>query len=190
MDEINGMPTGFEIVQTEGAIGECVEIATSEKFSTKSHVGDSLIILNENNFKICNHEDKSDQFPNHRIRGGNIRLEEMFRDEYRLHRGRLKNRGVLFLEQLIEPYTNRMMKWSHFLVKNNLCKGPEPLWYNKLSEMVIDVEEDDRVKTHCVISRNLDEGKTILRKELLPSTRKESNKETIMWEKGEENILV
>lgn len=45
------------------------EIATSKKFSTKSHVGDSLIILNENNFKICNHEDESDQFPNHRIRG-------------------------------------------------------------------------------------------------------------------------
>uniref|UniRef100_U9SW05 Protein kinase domain-containing protein n=1 Tax=Rhizophagus irregularis (strain DAOM 181602 / DAOM 197198 / MUCL 43194) TaxID=747089 RepID=U9SW05_RHIID len=93
------------------------EIATSKKFSTKSH-------------------------------RGNIRIEEIFRDEYRLHRDRLKNRGGLFLEQLIEPYTNRMMKWSHFLAKNNLCKGPEPLWYKKLSEMVIDVEEDDRVVKH------------------------------------------
>ncbi|CAB4402959.1 unnamed protein product [Rhizophagus irregularis] len=74
---------------------------------------------------------ESDQFPNHRIRGGSIRIEEIFRDEYRLHRDRLKNRGVLFLEQLIEPYANRMMKWSHFLAKDNLCKGPEPLWYKK-----------------------------------------------------------
>ncbi|CAG8509039.1 15803_t:CDS:2 [Rhizophagus irregularis] len=77
-----------------------------------------------------------------------IATKEIFRDEYRLHRDRLKNRGGLFLEQLIEPYTNRMMKWSHFLAKNNLCKGPEPLWYKKLSEMVIDVEEDDRVVKH------------------------------------------
>ncbi|CAB4373649.1 unnamed protein product [Rhizophagus irregularis] len=115
---------------------------------------------------------------------GNIRIEEIFRDEYRLHRDRLKNRGGLFLEQLIEPYTNRMMKWSHFLAKNNLCKGSEPLWYKKLSEMVIDVEEDDRVVKHITSFQEILTRETILRKELLPSTRKESNKEIIMWEKG------
>ncbi|PKK76052.1 hypothetical protein RhiirC2_735220 [Rhizophagus irregularis] len=77
-----------------------------------------------------------------------------------------------------------MMKWSHFLAKNNLCKGSEPLWYKKLSEMVIDVEEDDRVVKHITSFQEILTRETILRKELLPSTRKESNKEIIMWEKG------
>lgn len=41
------------------------EMVTSDKFPTKTHVGDALIILNENNFKIYNHEIIDDQFPNH-----------------------------------------------------------------------------------------------------------------------------
>ncbi|PKC55112.1 hypothetical protein RhiirA1_476150 [Rhizophagus irregularis] len=44
----------------------CVSVmVTSDKFPTKMHVGDALIILNENNFKICNHKIIDDQFPNH-----------------------------------------------------------------------------------------------------------------------------
>jgi hypothetical protein len=82
------------------------------------------------------------------------------------------------------------MKWAHFLAKGNLFKAPEPLWYKKLSEMVIDIEEDNRsIKNNYIILRKFGEGKIILRKELPPSTRKECNKEIIMWKKGEEDMF-
>lgn len=52
------------------------EVATSDKVSTKLHIGESLIILNENSFRLCDHEDINDQWPKHRIEGGNIRIED------------------------------------------------------------------------------------------------------------------
>ncbi|PKY57362.1 hypothetical protein RhiirA4_549622 [Rhizophagus irregularis] len=100
-------------------------MATSDKFPTKTHVGDALIILNENYFKICYHEIIDDQFSNHRVKGGNIRIEEIFGTYYKIYRDRISHRKVLFLEQLMEPFTSRLMKWSHFLMKNGLTVDVE-----------------------------------------------------------------
>ncbi|CAB4380688.1 unnamed protein product [Rhizophagus irregularis] len=62
------------------------EIATEEKFLTKTYIGDALIILGINNFRICEHEGYKKLKMNHRIEGGNIRIEEILEDSYNTHK--------------------------------------------------------------------------------------------------------
>ncbi|CAB4381602.1 unnamed protein product [Rhizophagus irregularis] len=96
------------------------EIATEEKFSTKMYIGDALIILGINNFRICEHEGRKNLKMNHRIEGGNVRIEEILEESYNTHKKSLQSCGVLFVEQLMEPYTNRLLKWTHFIRHNDL----------------------------------------------------------------------
>ncbi|RGB21467.1 hypothetical protein C1646_787641, partial [Rhizophagus diaphanus] len=110
------------------------EIASSDKFSTKTYIGDALIILKENGFNVCNHEVRNDTYADHRIKGGNITIEELLGSSFSLHRTSLRNCGALFLEQLLEPYTDRLLKWSHFIRMNNLSPRFEPKWFKILKE--------------------------------------------------------
>ncbi|PKB95605.1 hypothetical protein RhiirA5_436404, partial [Rhizophagus irregularis] len=91
------------------------EIATEEKFLTKTYIGDTLIILGINNFRICDHEGRKKLRINHRIEGSNIRIEEILEDSYNMHKKSLQSCGVLFVEQLMKPYTNRLCRNLEFL---------------------------------------------------------------------------
>lgn len=95
----------------------------------------------------------------------------------------------MFLEQLLEPYTNRIMKWSHFLTQNNLSKGFEPIWYKKLCDIVIEIEEDMLLKEIFIVLRKWNNNEIILRKNIGLRSRKDTNKEIIMWKKNDENIF-
>ncbi|RGB43835.1 hypothetical protein C1646_749436 [Rhizophagus diaphanus] len=82
---------------------------------------------------------------NHRIKGGNITIEELLGDSFYLHRTSLKNCGTPFLKQLLEPYTDRFLKWSHFIRMNNLSPRFEPKWFKILKEKVSVIDHDDRI---------------------------------------------
>ncbi|CAB4389859.1 unnamed protein product [Rhizophagus irregularis] len=99
---------------------------------------------------------------NHRIEGGNIRIEEIFEESYNTHKKSLQSCGVLFVEQLMKPYTNRLLKWTHFIRHNDLTPRTEP---------------------------NCDDKKRILlRKDIDNKSKKETNKELITWN-SDNNII-
>ncbi|CAG8635565.1 13557_t:CDS:2 [Rhizophagus irregularis] len=45
------------------------------------------------------------------------------------------------VQMLMELFTSRLMKWSHFLMKNGLTVDVEPLWYKVLSELTLNKEK-------------------------------------------------
>ncbi|RGB26259.1 hypothetical protein C1646_800804 [Rhizophagus diaphanus] len=135
------------------------EIAIGDKFSTKTYIGDALIILKENDFNICNHEVRGNIYVDHRIKGGNITIEELLGDSFHLHRMSLRNCGTLFLEQLLEPYTDRLLKWSHFIRINNLSPRFESKWFRILKEKVSVIDRDDRSVTSDIKIRRSNDKK-------------------------------
>ncbi|CAB4389429.1 unnamed protein product [Rhizophagus irregularis] len=112
------------------------EIATEEKFSTKTYIGDALIILGINNFRICEHEGRKNLKMNHQIEGGNARIEEILVESYNTHKKSLQSCGVLFVKQLMEPYTNRLLKWTHFIRHNDLTSRIEPNWFRIVKQQI------------------------------------------------------
>lgn len=112
------------------------EKVSKVKFPTKRYIGDALVILDNKNFRLCDHENQDDLFKNHRIKGGNILIEEVLENEYKFYKNRIRNCGVLYVEQLLEPHTYKMMKWTHFLKTNALSLRIEPKWYKIIKDRI------------------------------------------------------
>ncbi|POG80965.1 hypothetical protein GLOIN_2v1763910 [Rhizophagus irregularis DAOM 181602=DAOM 197198] len=99
----------------------------------------------------------------------------------------------MFVEQLIEPYTDKMMKWTHFLKENGLALRIEPKWFKIVR---------DRITINGILERELCNEMLIKRMELddtkkvrnsedhSDKSRKETNKEIITWKdpKSSNNI--
>ncbi|CAB4373910.1 unnamed protein product [Rhizophagus irregularis] len=165
------------------------EIATEEKFSTKTYIGDALIILGNNNFRICDHEGRKNLKTDHRIEGGNIRIEEIFEESYNTHKKSLQSCGVLFVEQLMEPYTNRLLKWTHFIRHNELTPRTEPNWFRIVKQQISIVDNNNRIVIDDIkIRRSDDKKRILLRKDLDNKSKKETNKELITWN-SDNNII-
>ncbi|CAB4400728.1 unnamed protein product [Rhizophagus irregularis] len=165
------------------------EIATEEKFSTKTYIGDALIILGNNNFRICDHEGRTNLKTDHRIEGGNIRIEEIFKESYNTHKKSLQSCGVLFVEQLMEPYTNRLLKWTHFIRHNELTPRIEPNWFRIVKQQISIVDNNNRIVIDDIkIRRSDDKKRILLRKDLDNKSKKETNKELITWN-SDNNII-
>ncbi|CAB4385563.1 unnamed protein product [Rhizophagus irregularis] len=165
------------------------EIATEEKFSTKTYIGDALIILGNNNFRICDHEGRKNLKTDHRIEGGNIRIEEIFKESYNIHKKSLQSCGVLFVEQLMEPYTNRLLKWTHFIRHNELTPRIEPNWFRIVKQQISIVDNNNRIVIDDIkIRRSDDKKRILLRKDLDNKSKKVTNKELITWN-SDNNII-
>ncbi|CAB4392773.1 unnamed protein product [Rhizophagus irregularis] len=165
------------------------EIATEEKFSTKTYIGDALIILGNNNFRICDHEGRKNLKTDHRIEGGNIRIEEIFEESYNTHKKSLQSCGVLFVEQLMEPYTNRLLKWTHFIRHNELTPRIEPNWFRIVKQQISIVDNNNRLVIDDIkIRRSDDKKRILLRKDLDNKSKKKTNKELITWN-SDNNII-
>ncbi|UZO13382.1 uncharacterized protein OCT59_004882 [Rhizophagus irregularis] len=160
------------------------EKVSQVKFTTKRFVGNALIVLDYKNFRLCDHENYDDLFQNHRIKGGHILIEEVLDEEFKFYKNRIKKCGVMFVEQLIEPYTDKMMKWTHFLKENGLALRIEPKWFKIVR---------DRITINGILERELynemlikrmgkeDTKKTRSNENLSEKSRKETNKEVITW---------
>lgn len=42
--------------------------------------------MSNDNFKFCNHERDEDSFKNHRIKGGNVTVEEVLKDDFKVYK--------------------------------------------------------------------------------------------------------
>ncbi|RGB33054.1 hypothetical protein C1646_669662 [Rhizophagus diaphanus] len=178
------------IVQKFWSLYCFAEIATSDKFSMRTYIGDALIILKENGFNICNYEVRNDIYVDHRIKGGNITIEELLGDSFSLHRTSLRNCGTLFLEQLLELYTDRLLKWSHFIRMNNLSPRFEPKWFKMLKEKVTVIDQDERIVTNDIkIRRSDDKKRILLRKDTIQGSKKEDNRNLIIWNDNDQTIF-
>ncbi|CAB4373413.1 unnamed protein product [Rhizophagus irregularis] len=165
------------------------EIATEEKFSTKTYIGDALIILGINNFRICEHEGHKNLKMNHRIEGGNVRIEEILEESYNTHKKSLQSCGILFVEQLMEPYTNRLLKWTHFIRHNDLTPRIEPNWFRIVKQQISIEDKNDRIVIDDIkIRRSDDKKRILLRKDIDNKLIKETNKELITWN-SDNNII-
>ncbi|GET67253.1 hypothetical protein GLOIN_2v1824527 [Rhizophagus irregularis DAOM 181602=DAOM 197198] len=166
------------------------EIATEDKFLTKTYIGDALIILGINNIRICDHEGRKELKINHRIEGGNIRIEEILENSYNMHKKSLQSCGVLFVEQLMEPYTNRLLKWTHFIRYNESTPRIEPNWFRTVKQQIsIEDKNNNRIVVDDIKIRHSDDKKRILlRKDIEQKSVKKSNKELITWNLGK-NII-
>lgn len=158
------------------------EKVSDAKFSSKRYVGDALIMLGNHNFRLCDHENQDDLFKNHRIKGGNILIEDVLEDDYKFYKNRIRKCGVLFVEQVLEPYTNKMMKWTHFLKENNLALRIEPKWYKIIKDRItINGILERELNNEVQIKRSELELDHLMRDEIYQGSRKESNKEVITW---------
>ncbi|CAB4390885.1 unnamed protein product [Rhizophagus irregularis] len=165
------------------------EIATEEKFSTKTYIGDALIILGNNNFRICDHEGRKNLKTDHRIEGGNVRIEEILEESYNTHKKSLQSCGVLFVEQLMEPYTNRLLKWTHFIRYNDLTPRIEPNWFRIVKQQISIEDKNDRIVIDDIkIRRSDDKKRILLRKDIDNKSIKETNKELITWN-SDNNVI-
>ncbi|CAB4399026.1 unnamed protein product [Rhizophagus irregularis] len=104
---------------------------------------------------------------NHRIEGGNVRIEEILEESYNTHKKSLQSCGVLFVEQLMEPYTNRLLKWTHFIRHNDLTPRIEPNWFKTVKQQISIVDKNDHSDNKL---------------------KKETNKELITWN-SDNNII-
>ncbi|RHZ54554.1 hypothetical protein Glove_426g87 [Diversispora epigaea] len=71
------------------------------------------------------------------IKGGNITIEEILDDEsqYRLIRKSLRNRQLMFLEQLISHNGKILLHWQK--ITNNDRRGPKPGWFKTLENKLL-----------------------------------------------------
>ncbi|CAB4392059.1 unnamed protein product [Rhizophagus irregularis] len=126
---------------------------------------------------------------NHRIEGGNIRIEEILEESYNTHKKSLQSCGVLFVEQLMEPYTNRLLKWTHFIRQNDLTSWIEPNWFRILKQQISIEDKNDRIVIDDIkIRRSDDKKRILLRKDIDNKSIKETNKELITWNLDNEII--
>ncbi|RHZ75133.1 hypothetical protein Glove_217g161 [Diversispora epigaea] len=71
------------------------------------------------------------------IKGGNITIEETLDDEsqYRLIRKSLRNRQLMFLEQLVSHDGKILLHWQE--ITNNDRRGPKPGWFKTLENKLL-----------------------------------------------------
>ncbi|RHZ72488.1 hypothetical protein Glove_242g172 [Diversispora epigaea] len=70
-------------------------------------------------------------------KGGNITIEEILDDEsqYRLIRKSLRNRQLMFLEQLVSHNGKILLHWQE--ITNNDRRGPKPGWFKTLENKLL-----------------------------------------------------
>src|SRR6266487_3142291 len=69
--------------------------------------------------------------------GGSLPIEDILGDEYISHRENLRRWNIMFLEQLLEPKTKRLLEWEEvFTSPKHILKRAEPGWYNKVRDTV------------------------------------------------------
>ncbi|RHZ72733.1 hypothetical protein Glove_239g8 [Diversispora epigaea] len=71
------------------------------------------------------------------IKGGNITIEELLDDEsqYRLIRKSLRNRQLMFLEQLVSHNGKILLHWQE--ITNNDRRSPKPGWFKTLENKLL-----------------------------------------------------
>ncbi|CAB4400971.1 unnamed protein product [Rhizophagus irregularis] len=89
----------------------------------------------------------------------------------------------------MEPYTNRLLKWTHFIRHNELTPRIEPNWFRIVKQQISIVDKNDRIVIDDIkIRRSDDKKRILLRKDLDNKSKKETNKELITWN-SDNNII-
>ncbi|CAB4379759.1 unnamed protein product [Rhizophagus irregularis] len=89
----------------------------------------------------------------------------------------------------MEPYTNRLLKWTHFIRHNELTPRIEPNWFRIVKQQISIVDNNNRIVIDDIKIRHSDDKKRILlRKDLDNKSKKETNKELITWN-SDNNII-
>lgn len=73
-----------------------------------------------------------------------------------MRKQQLKNKRVLFLDQLIEHNKDTLMKWSHFCVESqNKTTGIQPKWYDRILNIVYkDVKSENYTKSIYLLNQS------------------------------------
>src|SRR5688572_2191843 len=71
------------------------------------------------------------------IVGGNVTIEKIIDDDYvyRINKSSLKNRQLMFLEQLVSYNEKRLLHWQ--AINNNDRQGPKPGWFKLIETKLI-----------------------------------------------------
>ncbi|RHZ89017.1 hypothetical protein Glove_19g101 [Diversispora epigaea] len=109
-------------------------IHAKEAYDGRSLINDILVICKTHNLTFKLSKNLND---NLLIKGGNITIEEIFDDEsqYRLIRKSLRNRQLMFLEQLVSHNGKILLHWQE--ITNNDRRGPKPGWFKTLENKLL-----------------------------------------------------
>ncbi|CAB4385505.1 unnamed protein product [Rhizophagus irregularis] len=95
-----------------------------------------LLLCNDNNISLKNLDDNT--FPS--IKGGRIPLEDVVDNAYySKYRMRLREKNILFLDQIISGDTSRLLLWKEILIKAYIPVFPqrkETKWYSDIRNLI------------------------------------------------------
>ncbi|RGB33433.1 hypothetical protein C1646_761733 [Rhizophagus diaphanus] len=100
----------------------------------------AIKILNNENIFLCDHEIKEINNEAHMIKGGKIDLIDILDHKLIIKSAKSrKNKGILFLEDLLEADGTQMLKWKHMCKElNNSSKGEIPTWFKEIEKRILE----------------------------------------------------
>src|SRR5579859_3801802 len=94
---------------------------------------------------------------NWKIEGGNIPVADILRNDYRKHRKSLRNKNIMYVEQIINVH-NMLIK--HWYELKNSTRGRIPLWWSRIKEILEKKNNKNRkIKSEIVEKLNIYERK-------------------------------
>lgn len=101
-------------LQYDNWINKCIgDNGSYLEYHKNSYIADAIKLLSEEKIKICEHDTINNK-NEHLIRGGKIEIRTILGNkEYKKALPSLKNKGILFLDQLLEYDGKKLLKWKH-----------------------------------------------------------------------------
>ena len=129
---------------------------------------------------------------NWKIEGGTIPILDILRNDYRKHKESLKNKNIMYVEQLIHLEDLSLKYWYEL---NNSSRGRIPTWWNLISEKIKDKNERNRKIKKEIIERLNDNiikrsENTIKNGIILPNTKLDGRKNNWLVTHWKEKTLI